>query len=169
MKITAEIQGFVQDAAKAERSRWRNAVSDADAEELIQDVYVKVLEHEKPSRSVQEHCGYLVWSTFADFVRKESNRRQLERENDQAIIKHTTPSLSDRTTGGPEEFAISEQELRRRWVTLSSLLRRVARRTFFGYQEEPEKVARELGMTVAAVNMARTRIKQHMNGADDAS
>lgn len=94
----------------------------------------------------------------------ENNRRRLEQEHAADIIRNATPTLSDRSAGSPEEFIDCEQTLSQRWRSLSPFLQTVAKRQFFGYEETVEKTARDLGTTVAAINMARTRIKQVLNG-----
>jgi DNA-directed RNA polymerase specialized sigma24 family protein len=170
MKLTDNIMRAVDDAALQQRKKnpW---LSPQEHEDLKQDIYVKVLEADrdeaKTDKQTYNYVGFLAFQVYRDWIRTERNRRRLEDENAELIVKNTTPTLSDQYAGGPEEFAVTEQELVRRWESLSPLLRRVAKRSFFGYMETPEKVAKDLGMTVAAVNMARTRIKQHMNGAND--
>jgi DNA-directed RNA polymerase specialized sigma24 family protein len=157
MKVDKTITNKV-DSYRLRMKKWLRPF-DADLEDIVQDVYVRLLEAPEGT-----DLHFVIYGTCSDHRRKELNRRRLREENSQAIVKNTTPTLSDRNAGSPEEFIGSEQELRRRWASMSALLRRVAKRSYFGYMESPEKIAKELGMTVAAVNMARTRIKQHMNG-----
>jgi hypothetical protein len=138
-----------------------------DMEDLKQEVYIAIMTWEGPSKTPKGRVQWAAQTVYVNWIKKEENRRRLERENADEIVRNTTPTLLNQYAGGPEDFYASEQELVRRWESMSPLLRRVAKRTFFGYTESPEKVARDLGMTEGAVNMARTRIKQHMNGANE--
>ncbi len=135
---------------------------DSHIDDIVNDIYVRVLEAEEGS-----DLHLIIYGVCSDFRRKELNRRRLETENSATIAKNVTPTLSEQFGGSTEELVEAEQTLRARWATLSPLLKKIARRSFFGYRESPERIAEELGTSVAAVNMARTRIKQHMNGAND--
>jgi DNA-directed RNA polymerase specialized sigma24 family protein len=151
--------------ARQERRKWPT-LSMEDYTDVKHDTVVELLEYTPPKEidDVDALIQRMFTNNLQNFKRNRDNRRRLEEENAETIVKNTTPTVLNDWAGGPEDFIDAEQLLRARWKKLSPLLRRVARRTFFGYMESPEKVARELGMTVAAVNMARTRIKQHMNG-----
>lgn len=161
-KTTTE---YVNQAFKVHSNKYLRTYSREDREDLQQDCYVAVLKTDIDAKTnLEKQVAFIVYSTITGWLTKEGNRRRLERDNAETIVKNTTPTVLLDWSGGPEEFIDAEQVLVARWKSLSPLLRRVAKRTFFGYMEAPEKVATDLGMTVAAVNMARTRIKQHMNG-----
>lgn len=167
MKITKT----VLDTIETMRPELRNRLGEysRDIDDVIQDVYIKLIEV-TPLKG-DDFAGFAKITArnyVNNYVRDQRNRRKLEEENAGEIVKNTTPTLSGTDAGGPEGFVASEQELVKRWRSLSSLLKRVAKRSFFGYTETVESIARTEGMTVAAVNMARTRIKQHMNGVNDA-
>lgn len=166
MKITPEMMDAVIQSVNIERSRYRNQLSETDVQDLQQEVYIKLLDAPTtaPKKNERRYVGYLVWSTFKDHIRRETNRARLLEENADRVTKLTTPTVSNSLGADPAEELEAVEVLRRRWRSLSSLLKRVARRSFFGYEESPQKVARDLGMSVGAVNTARTRIKQHLLG-----
>lgn len=135
-------------------------------EDVKQDIFVHILEHDYEGEPTDMLIDQITFSIAANYRTKETNRRRLEEENADTIVRNSTPTLSDRHAGGVDEFIDCEQTLARRWRSLSPFLQTVAKRQFFGYEETVEKTARDLGTTVAAINMARTRIKQVLNGVD---
>jgi len=96
---------------------------------------------------------------------KKSNRARLRQENEGEIINNTCPSMIGKGTL-PEEIIEAEETLLERVRQLSLFLKTIYLRTFLK-GEAVETVARDLGTTTSAINMARTRIKQHMHGAND--
>jgi len=158
MKVTETVQDTVK-RYKPRMINWLQPFG-RDIDDITQEVYIKVLEAEEGS-----NLHLIIYGTCSDYRRRELNRRRLEEQNPDSIISNSTPTLSDRTTGGPEEFIDSERLLLARWEKLSPLLKQVARRTFFGYAESIDRIARELKMTSNHVRVARFRVKQIMNGA----
>jgi len=166
MKVDKKTQELVESLTPEIRSRL--AEYGGELEDVVQDCYVRIMESEIGEKENPEgFVRRLVTNHVSNYVRNERNRRRLEQDNSDEIISGATPTLSDRSTGGVDEFVEAQQIVARRWKTLSPLLRRIARLSFFGYEESPEKIAHDLGTTPAAINTARTRIKQHMNGANE--
>lgn len=137
---------------------------DGDVDDVVQDIYVKIIE--APDEMGAE-LNLIINGVASNYKRDKLNRQRLEQENAETILKYTTPTVSGSITGSAEDFIDCEQTLARRWRSLSPFLQTVARRQFFGYEETPEKTARDLGTTEAAINMARTRIKQVLNGVNE--
>jgi DNA-directed RNA polymerase specialized sigma24 family protein len=166
MDITQEMMDFIDNLRDKLRGNWKTLTKE-ELEDITSDTYVDILRYDKDLDGCWKSLlNRMLVNNLRNYVRDRDNRRRLETENSQSIISNTTPTLSKGTGGDPAEYVEGLDTLTRRWRTLSPLLRKIARRTFFGYTETPEKVAHDLGTTVAAVNMARTRIKQHMNGAN---
>lgn len=161
MEITQEIMDLVE----ARKGQLQQMISSnhVEVEDLVQDVYERILmaDTDLPNEKLVE---LVVFSVGAQHSQKERNRRRLEDENSEIIARNTTPTLTDSSAADPAFIAEAEEILRARWDSLSEHLKTIARRSFFGYTESPAKIARDLGTTEAAVNMARTRIKQVMNG-----
>lgn len=90
------------------------------------------------------------------------NRKRLREDNEGLIRRNTTPSV-DGMAVDPAEICEARQAIEAKVRAMSPLLRIIFHRTFIK-DESVSDVAKDLGTTEAAVNMARTRIKQHING-----
>jgi DNA-directed RNA polymerase specialized sigma24 family protein len=137
---------------------------DDDVDDVVQDIYIKIME---APELMGEELNLIISGIAINYKSKMLNRQRLVAENKDAIIKYTTPTVYGAVTGSAEDFIECEQTLAQRWKTLSPFLQTVAKRQFFGYEEAVSKTARDLGTTEAAINMARTRIKQVLNGVNE--
>lgn len=162
MEITQEVMDLVEQQRPRIGKMLQSDYMDVD--DAVQDIYERLLVTDQKDVPVAKLVELVVFSITAQHSQKERRRKELEAENQEAIIKNTTPTVSGSHTGSPEDFIDCEQTLSQRWRSLSPFLQTVAKRQFFGYEESVAKTARDLGTTVAAINMARTRIKQVLNG-----
>lgn len=165
MEITPDIIEYVDEHVRAEVRKY-SSLNSEDESDLRQEVYIQLMQCDKKPKNLKQYIGWEAWKTVKNYVLREDNRRRLEDEHSDEIRAGTTPTLTKQWAGGPDEELQAEQELLARWKSLTPLLQLIAKRTFFGVVEHPRKVARDLGTTEAAVNMARSRIKKTLFGED---